>query len=88
MNRLKIRNEYCETGQIITLLQRDVNSPKNQLTQKPTRPSCDQLTQIDWSTHPSFWSTHPSFEHLENTSESYFSFKYIILIIKAMLYSH
>ena len=37
------------------------SSPKNQLTQKPTHPSCDQLTQVIWSTHPNFESTHPSF---------------------------
>ena len=37
------------------------NSPKNQLTQKPTYQSCDQLTQIDWSTHPSFCSS-PKFK--------------------------
>ena len=37
------------------------NSPKNQLTQKPTHQSCDQFTKIVWSTHPNIWSTHPSF---------------------------
>ena len=37
------------------------NSPKNQRTQKPTQPSCDQLTHIVWSTHQHFKSTHPSF---------------------------
>ena len=35
------------------------NSHKNQLTQKSTYPSCDQSTEIFWSTHPIFWSTHP-----------------------------
>ena len=57
------------------------NSPKSQLTQKPTHPSCDQPTQKDWSTHPSFWSTHPTFwtthpsyKNKENTLETYFLF--------------
>ena len=31
------------------------NSPKNQLT----HPNCDQLTQMDWSTHPIFWMSYP-----------------------------
>ena len=39
------------------------NFPKNQLTQKPTHTVCDQLTQINWSTHLSFWTTHPSFNN-------------------------
>ena len=31
------------------------------VTQKPTHPSLDHLTQVVWSTHPNFWSTHPKF---------------------------
>ena len=80
----------------ISLVIKDVR----QLTQKPTHrktnsPSCDQLTQIDWSTHQSCWSTHssfgtthPSFNNWENAWKTYFSFRYTFLIIKAMLWCH
>ena len=61
------------------------NSPKKQLTQKPIHPSCDQLTQIVWSTHPSFWITDQSLQACEMTFMIFFSVAQQTMHLKFLL---